>query len=220
MDAWKQTKLGPDFYVSTWERIHPQLHADHYDANWGIAIAGIEGRFRERFVKPANAIQALDESDRSVYAEGRGFAIVAIDCLLLEALYGYETGKRTDSTKTTGEMFAHLLTSKAQFGGAFDDPGRADMFARNIRNGILHDGETRHGWLVRQGSADGPIVWPDGERLVLNRDAFHRAVKACLDDYFARLRQPDGPDSSELRAKFVERVVKLCDDSKPKAPRG
>ncbi len=214
MDDWKQTKLGPDFYVVTWDRIWPQLQPERYDANWEIAIAGMEGRFRERFVKPANAIQDLDKTDRSPYAEGRGFAIVAIDCLLLEALYGYETGK---PTKKTGAAFMAILTSKPQFDRAFDDAGRADTFASSIRNGILHDGETRHGWLVRQGPTAGPIVWPDGERLVLNRDAFHRAVKACLDDYFARLRRPDGSDCTELRKKFAKRVTKLCDDSNPKA---
>ena len=44
----------------------------------------LESRLELAGLKPADAIQELDQTDRSPYAEGRGVAIVAIDCLLLE----------------------------------------------------------------------------------------------------------------------------------------
>ena len=216
VEAWKWTNLGPGFYIATWDEIKGALSADHYDAKREIAIAGIEGRFRERFVKPANAIQDLDVTDASGYAEGRGFSILAIDCLLLEALHGHEKGKRTEVSAETRDVFARTLENKQQFGGAFDEDGRAAKFASSVRNGVLHDGETRHGWLVRQGFGDTRVAWTEGERFVLNRDAFHKAVKDCLDEYFARLRRRDDPTSTELRETFFERVEDLCRDSKPK----
>ncbi|MDE3111734.1 MAG: hypothetical protein KGK34_02205 [Chloroflexota bacterium] len=209
-------KLGPNFYTSTWERIKDRLDPEHPDDTWEIAIAGIEGRFRERFEKPADAIQDLDKKDSSLYAEGRGFSIVAIDCLLLEALHGYEQGKRTKDSKKTGKAFEKLLTSKTEFfGDVFKEGTRARTFGSAVRNGILHDGETRDGWLVRQGKPNGQVVTAQGEWQVLNRDAFHTAVKKCLADYFARLRSADDPKHVELRRAFKDRVDVLCKESEP-----
>lgn len=209
-------KLGPNFYTSTWERIKDRLDPELPDDNWEIAIAGIEGRFRERFEKPADAIQDLDKKDSSLYAEGRGFSIVALDCLLLEALHGFEQGKRTKNSKKTGKAFEKLLTSKPQFGDAFKVAHRAETFAESVRNGILHDGETRYGWLVRQGKPDGPVVTGQGEWHVLNRDAFHAALKKCLATYFAKLRASDDPKNVEFRQAFKDRVDVLCDESEPR----
>ncbi len=151
------TKLGPKFYVSTWDEIRGHLDPKQYDANWENAIAGIEGRFLERFVKPADAIQALDSldnKDEALYPEGRGFALVAIDCLLLESLYGYERGKRTKSSRATSEAFEAILT-RPPFKDAFEQEDRAKTFGASIRNGLLHDGETRDRWLIWKGERHG-----------------------------------------------------------------
>lgn len=208
--------LGPNFYTSTWERIKDGLVPERPDDTWEIAIAGIEGRFRERFETPADAIQALDKKDTSLYAEGRGFSIVALDCLLLEALHGFEQGKRTKSSNKTSKAFTKLLTTKPQFGEAFKQARRAETFGGAVRNGILHDGETREGWLVRQGKPNGPVVTAQGDWHVLNRDAFHAAVKTCLADYFTKLRTADDARGVELRQAFKDRVDVLCKESEPK----
>lgn len=218
MEEWKRTKLGPpDFTVATWDKIRSKLRPEVYDATWQTPIAAIEGRFYERFVKPANAIQELDAKDPLLYPEGRGFAIVALDCLLLESLYGYETGKRTKSSGATSKAFETILTSKRRFKEWFVPEDRAASFAGAVRNGILHDGETRSGWIIWQGRVRGPLVTrlPDG-RLVLYRDAFHAAVKACLDDYFAQLRNATDPASAKLRETFMNRLDTLCKESGPK----
>src|SRR4029077_20429759 len=102
------------------------------------AIAAIAGRFDERFIKPANSIQGLDETDKSGYAQGRGFAIVALDCLLLESLYGYEEGEHTEAGDTTG-AFEKMLR-RDEFGVAFTSERRATSFVGGVRNGVLHDG--------------------------------------------------------------------------------
>lgn len=218
MDTWKQTKLGPpDFKIIDWDRMRPGLHVDVYDEEWETAITAIEGRFRERFIRPADAIQEHDKTDASTLPEGRGFAIVAIDCLLLESLYGYEIGKRTQKRGETSAAFKDIFTTKPLFQTAFAD-GRAKTFGAAVRNGILHDGETRYGWIIWQGWEGGPLVEPrpDG-RIVLYRDPFHTAVKAYLAEYFVALRIQADPKSASLRETFMKRVDDLCAKSKPKA---
>jgi hypothetical protein len=199
-----------------WEAIRTKLRTGTYDANWEAAIAGIEGRFKERFIQPADAIQELDKNDSLAFPEGRGFAIVALDCLLLESLYGYETGERTSSSRATTAAFENMLTSKVLFMQAFAPRGLAASFGRAVRNGLLHDDETRGGWIIWRGTAGGPLVQrrPDN-RLVLYRDAFHAAVKASFAEYFATLRGAQDSDGLKLRKAFIDRVNALCKESEP-----
>ena len=205
--------LGRGLTIAKWDAIKGRLRADSYNNDWQIAIEGIQSRFEERFIKPADAIRERDQND-SGFPEGRGFAIVALDCLLLESLYGYEKGNHTEARQTRG-AFAELLEKKGQFANAFSK-GLAGKFAAAVRNGLLHDGETRNGWLIWKGNQGDPITMDlrDG-RLVLNRDPFHEAVKASVQEYFDRLRSPTDPSSVDLRIRFMARVNQLCDDSRP-----
>src|SRR2546427_7466866 len=75
-ENWKNTVLGPRLTVADWEVIDDQLHPGRYDDSWERAITAIERRFAARFIEPADALLNLDASDRSVFPEGLGFAIV------------------------------------------------------------------------------------------------------------------------------------------------
>jgi hypothetical protein len=217
MDQLREIKLGPSFTTETWARIRAKLDSHTYDQNWEEAISGIQGRFTERFIKPADAIRQLDQADASGFPEGRGFAIVALDCLLLESLHGYKTGQRTKNSSATKAAFKTILTTYDQFAGAFTSEAVAETFARAVRNGLLHDGETRDGWIIWQGDIGGPIVEPRTDQTkVLYRDAFHAAVIAAVGEYFQKLRSTSSSDGPTLRRTFIQRVDKLCEDSRPK----
>jgi hypothetical protein len=218
MQNWKQTKLSPGFTIATWEAIRSRLNAETYNDDWETAIAAIEDRFNQRLITPVDAIQALDAMDSHAFPEGRGFAIVALDCLLLESLYRYEAGRRTRSSGETSAAFEALLSSKTQFAEAFAPEGRAASFSGAVRNGLLHDGETRGGWLIWRGRAGGALVQRRSDnRLVLNRDAFHAAVKESLAEYFAKLRRPRDPAAAKLRKALMDRIDALCTESEPKS---
>lgn len=216
-DDWTRTNLGPGLRIADWLRIRNQLAPGKFDDQWSRAIAAIEGRFRARFLDPADAIGTLDSLDKGSFPEGRGFAIVALDCLLIEALFGYEAGERTGLEGTgTGDAFIKVLSKAEPFKKWFDQEGRAESFARAVRNGILHDGETREGWLVWKTSGTDAIVSRlSDRRLVLYRDEFHAAVTAYFTSYLNRLRDPTGVDAANLREKFKQRVNTLCTESDP-----
>ncbi len=213
MERWKQTKLGSGLTIASWERISGGLEPGIYDRNWEIVISAIEDRFTARFIEPADAIQSWDKKATSAFPGGRGFAIVALDCLLLESLNGYETGSSSNATAAT---FHKLLTTKSQFAKSFSPLPRAKAFGWAVRHGLLHDGETRQGWIIRQGTIGGPLVQslPDN-RVVLYRDAFHAAVKACLAEYFAKLRNTHGLEGAQLRKAFMNRLNSLSRASAP-----
>lgn len=194
-----------------------RLHPTAYDDNWERAFKAIERRFAFRFIEPANLLLERDAEDDRAFPEGRGFAVLALDCLLIETLYGYRRGERT-RVGETGGAFEDFLSTEPAF---HDDPNlaaRIPSFARAVRNGVLHDGETRDGWIVWKGSATGVLAHLLGDgRAVLYRDALHAAVRSRFDSYFARLRLPMGPEGRDLREKFRDRVDQLCAESAPAA---
>ncbi|SRR6266851_6043186 len=108
MDRWKQTKLGRGLTIASWERLRGTLDPGRFDQSWETVIAAVEERFNARFVRPADAIQNVDRAVRWRFPEGGGFAIVALDCLLLETLASFETGR---SSPETGKTFERLLTT-------------------------------------------------------------------------------------------------------------
>jgi hypothetical protein len=68
------------------------------------------------------------------------------------------------------------------FGGAFDDDRVAAQFVRGLRNGILHEAETQ-GWVIWREEPPGQIVERQGDRYVLNRSEFYRALKSEFEKY-------------------------------------
>jgi hypothetical protein len=213
-DSWKQTLLAPDFTVADWYGVCDQLDPDRYDRRWQRVIGRIRLRLRKRFLDPADALIGRDKRFRRI-AEGPGFAVLAIDCILIETLFGYERGAHT-AVGGTGPAFITFLTQTPCFAKDFGLGDRAAAFGPAVRNGVLHDGETRKGWTVWKGSDRGPLVvdLSDGRRRVY-RDAFHAAVKAYVNDYFVRLKTRDDPTAATLRLAFKERVNGLCRDCAP-----
>ena len=218
MRDWTDTVLGPGaaeskepaFTIKDWHDVRGRMRSDRYDEDWRRAIDAFQRRFTERFVRP---VEAILERDTSGIPEGRGFAVLALDCLLLESLYGYRKGRHTKWGSTSEALEKVLLEEPFQ-----KDFGRNDLaarFGRAVRNGILHDGETRDGWIVRKSyRSDAPIVEERDGMTWIYRNEFHRAVTAYITAYFDRLRH-DNAEATALRENFKCRVNELCDDSAP-----
>lgn len=211
MGDWRATQIAPNFTVSDWFELRDQLDAEAYDADWKRVIGAVQLRLTRRFVEPADVIIDHDEPSPA-FPEGRGFAVLALDCLLIEAIYGYKRGRRTNVGES-GRAFEQTLRGDPRFASSFSEDDRAHSFYISVRNGLLHDGETRKGWVVWKGWPNAPLVMPVGDgRLALHRDAFHVAVKAYLADYIAALRDPA---ASDLRDKLRDRIEELCKESAP-----
>jgi hypothetical protein len=143
-----------------------------------------------------------------------GFAIMALCCLLAETLQSfrcktemppnpqvpclYPVGPciRLPQT-TTAETYKAFLRRPA-FGSAFEDKPIASSFVNGIRNGILHEAETR-GWVIWRNEPENQIAAKEGEGFALNRTAFYQALKNDFASYLGELRDPK---SIELRSRF------------------
>lgn len=148
-----------------------------------------------------------------------GFAIVALCCLLIETLQSFIEEAPVRPSAVTGpclfpdgpcirpppssttDLFKSFLR-RPSFAGAFDNEVVATSFVRGVRNGILHEAETR-GWVIWRSEPVQGIVEPLEDGLALNRTAFCEAVRKEFDGYLAELRDLK---SQRLRDRFLKKM--------------
>lgn len=97
-------------------------------------------RFRERYIHP---FEFKDPQYTDDYKNG--FAIVACQCLLIEAILLYENGwkQMQGNACNNYDLFFDTHSKYLQELKGID-------FYHNIRCGILHQGETKNGWTIRR----------------------------------------------------------------------
>jgi hypothetical protein len=177
--------ISPRNRLSSWQALTFQNEED-----WLTAVDIVEDRIKGRFVRWA---------DKIVEERYSGFVVVALDCLLLETLVGFQEGHPTHKTRSA---YVSLLTRSMHF--SFDKD-TALSFYENVRNGIIHDAETRRRWIIRRAEPRNKIIKKDAEgNLVLNRTMFHEALKAELDDWISRIRRGDIAAREKMRARMQE----------------
>jgi hypothetical protein len=132
-----------------------------------VGIANlIRLRFSERYLEPA-----MDNPKR------HGFAILAICCLMVEALQSFRNGWK----KTRG------IGGEVVFGGFFQEYDEfkdlrpvAHEFYTHIRCGILHQAETTGSWMVHRKS---PFFSESGGVRRLSASEFGKRLRVALDQY-------------------------------------
>lgn len=142
-------------------------------------------RFHERYFEPT-----IDAPTR------HGFTLMAIGCLVIEALECFYEGKK-DSKGISGEMFEKFFERHIgleEFGG--DD----NWFYKNIRCGILHQAETTGGWRVLR---NGKLL--DTQRRSVNATAFIRHLQNAVQDYAEQLEADD-----KLWKNFRKKMNAVC----------
>jgi hypothetical protein len=159
-------------------------------------LAGfILARHQERFFEPLTKLR-----ESSGNSQGYGFSILAICSLLVETIQSYRDGLPT----TDKREYLHLSnlknipsryhlnpnkwTSGAKAFRRFFESNRniflgipSTSFYKKIRCGILHQGQTKHGWIVKQ---KGASVWGCmAHANILHRDNFVKALNQSFQKY-------------------------------------
>lgn len=151
-------------------------------------------RFHERYFEPT-----IDAPTR------HGFTLMAIGCLVIEALECFYQGKKT-SDRVNGEggpgaMFESFFkrpTGLEIFGGG------DNWFYKQIRCGILHQAETVGGWRIRR---DCRLL--DTNELLINATLFIRHLQSAVENYADQLQSDD--TLWENFKKKMDAVCKNCE---------
>ncbi len=147
-----------------------------------------------------------------------GFAIMALCCLLAETLQSFRCKQEMPQKPegpcsypngpcvripqtTTADAFKAFLR-RPVFDAAFADEQIASAFVNGVRNGILHEAETRQ-WVIWRSDPQNRIVDKQGKGYVLNRGTFYRALKHDFNQYLEELHNEN---SIEQRLRFRKKL--------------
>jgi hypothetical protein len=155
----------------------------------------IRERHTERFFQPIERLGAAQGN-----LPGYGFAMMALCSLLVETLQSYREGLPTthsgelrtlkNATKVPKEYVippALQVSGREAFErffqhfGAQFAPLDGEEFYSNVRNGLLHQAQTKKGWKV--GTRKGVLF----SHKTIDRDIFVDRLKQAFDIYLAEL---------------------------------
>lgn len=192
-------RISPSYKVSHWQSLNFST-----EGGWQEAIEIFKDRIRGRFLEPISRMELYG------YA---GFAVIALDCLLIETLQQFKEGLSRSSSSR--DSFVRFLT-ESSFSSYFSKEA-AGLFYEQIRCGILHQAETKGSSRI-VARRDSPLVEHshDGKGLVINRCLFHKQLVSEFEAYIARLRDASNVD---LRMKFKRKMDHICRISKAVTPK-
>lgn len=194
---WQALKLSPQSDVGAWQEATTMFR-----------------KRMERFTKPARALMKHHDKEIRLYS---GFAIIVLDCLLIETLQSFREGRpnpekmeRNSKKKkqtSTVDMFINFL-KRPRFQEYFDDE-KTKIFYNHFRNGLLHQGEVKSSGRIKKGSKSLPMIEisQDKKSLIVYRDIFHEALEAEIEDYIQELIE--GKDA-QLRENFIKKMNEIC----------
>ena len=187
-------RIAPRYDAEDWIA----LRLDDPERNdWPTALRIFDGRIRERYIDPIDFLIA--EEERKPAVERRfGFAVLAIDCLLVETLGAFIEGLE-DTEGKSQRVFVRFLTTRPAFSSYFTKD-LARQFYSEFRCGILHQAEVggdSRVWSV------GPLISTSYKSLVVNRNEFHARLKAEFARYIEQL---DDSGSVDLRTNFRKKM--------------
>jgi hypothetical protein len=186
-------RISPNYTVDDWKRIDLSQEAE-----WRRAVEIFADRIQGRFLVPISKIEKN-------YEYG-GFAVLALDCLLIETLQQFRMGKAKTPPGEGGEYFTSFLT-ETSFGEFFNQE-MAKMFYQQFRNGILHQAEVKGTSRIRI-TENLPLVSPtlDGKGLVINRKRFHKQLVQEFKSYMDKLKNPT---NRQLQKNFKKKMDYIC----------
>jgi hypothetical protein len=163
--------------------------------DWNAAIDIAEDRIRGRW---------LDAADKLIDEPYSGFAMVALDCIILESLWGFKNGKPVPQGGER-QVYRDILAGST-FGWKDVE---CDSFRDFVRNGLMHDAETRGGWLVEKTVPRDAIAKKNKNgNYVLNRTKFHKAITAAFEEWLLNLRAGDPVLRQNMRDRMNQIISK------------
>jgi hypothetical protein len=148
-------------------------------------------RFSERYLDPV-----LEGPAR------HGFTILAVSCLMIEALESFRNGwKKTSFPGGGATAFRGFFDAHEEFK---DLRPVADEFYEHVRCGILHQAETTGNWMVHRGT---PLFCMAGTARRLSASEFGKHLKVVVNRYAEELENADWRDPAWKKARRKLREI-------------
>ena len=187
--------IAPSFTKEDYLNI--QLFAMSTDKrNWKRAIEIFTNRVYGRFFEPIYFL-----TERGV--NENGFAIMALDCLLVETLYQFHNGLNKTSGGNKAKYSSFLRQAMPDI---FTSQEIAEIFYSDIRCGILHSAQTKNGSRLTSGKHEIISEFRPG-KIQVDVEGFTNRLRQCFADYKNAISYGD---NQELRENFIRKMNYIC----------
>lgn len=191
------TELATNFTVRDYKAARDKALSGDVSAKSMIADA-IRLRFMERYIKPA-----MDPGCK------HGFAMMAVSCLMIEALESFRQGWKDTSEPGKGKAaFCFFFDSNVRFK---DFRGLSQQFYKNVRCGILHQAETTGGWRITRDRKQVPFF--DSASHTINAHCFLANLAEVLNGFCDTLKAADL--NSQDWKNVIKKMNAICDNCRP-----
>lgn len=177
-----------------------------------LLVALIQQRYEEKFLEPIRTLRSA-----TGHAKGYGFAIMALCSLLVESLQSYRYGLPTTHDREYGALASFSPPPEYEIPVAERKSGAqvfVDFFAfaphqilfpgvdggtyyAAIRNGLLHQAQTKGGWKIRIGETH---LWNEPDKIV-DRNKFADALTCAFNQYLEELNRATWDDDIWRKAR-------------------
>lgn len=201
-------QISPKYFCSDWTDLKL---TKYFSKDWCKGADIVHDRIHGRYLAQ---IEVLEEHlDRAIWLYS-GFLIMAIDCMVIETLNQFYLGLNDTDEKYYREnwkSFRDFFARSEFFQNDFDDD-KAKIFHDHIRNGLLHQAQTKEKSLINiklpsMITQVTPSNVSDG--IIINRERFHRALVNEFEQYINKLKTDDNV-FDDLRQKCVNKLETIC----------
>lgn len=196
-------EIAPGVRVKDWSGLI--LDDVKFDTpDWQKAFAIFDARYRSRFIEPA---QLLIDSEDDKSRGTSGFAVLAIDFMLIETIQGFKSGY-TNHTGKSKDLFKAFLSEWPAFIACVPHNKSNNDLAVNVyeqgRCALHHTGSTDRLVVGRKGEL---FVFHQDGRIEINRSGLHSELTKEFNSYLEDLKSaPNG----KLRKNFKVKMTHIC----------
>lgn len=214
--------------LSRWLNAREKIKASYdVDDNWRESVRLFKSRVQSKFFDP------IEKIIKERKLKGEGFAIVTVQCALIESLAAFRQGKifnpnrneknRAYEYSRSNELYIDFLNSADIFRDNFftidikgkkqkGKPFKAEDFYKNVRCGLIHEGKTKENWTIKASKKkvkkEKIFIDFNRETISLYRTILHYRLKEYLDSYCIELKKDD---TQKLRKHFGRKLDHLFD---------
>ncbi|MAN65074.1 MAG: hypothetical protein CME91_00305 [Hyphomonadaceae bacterium] len=201
------TKIAGNKTVGDWKKRKTELGERAPASLWALTFDEFfKARIHSRYFRPIKILK------RKGGISGAGFAIVTIQCSLIEFLAASRFGKKyvhggDESEEVyvkTGEFFTNFISSEAPFNEVFLTDKLATEFYTQVRCGLLHEASTKGLWRIQARSINGQAICFT-DKIVFRND-LQKVYNRYLRSYKSQLLE-----DSELQKTFIRKFDFICE---------
>ena len=211
--------------IEDWKKIESKLNSQ-IDENWEEAFKYFDVRIKTRYLDPINLILKMKTNT------GEGFAVVNLQCSLIETLESFINGcsssfnkkKRKNEWKKNNnlvfksnkEIFESFFNKRDPFINYFQKIDGNDFY-ENVRCSILHETQTKKDWVIRKNIIDDKTAFKlEKSSKILYRDNFQNDLEILIDNYkkaIINFTDLNEINKKELRDNFILKFNHICNES-------